>query len=54
MNRRNNRGPNGNRSHQKNKKDRIYGSVVKIQGNLAYFELNEPLSRFKNKTQVNV
>lgn len=36
----------------RNKKDRIYGSVVKIQGNVVYFELNEPLSRYVEKTGV--
>lgn len=37
----------------RNKKDRIYGSVVKVQGNVVYFELIEPLSRFVEKTGVN-
>lgn len=36
----------------RNKKERIYGSVVKVQGNMIYFELNEPLSRFVKKTGV--
>lgn len=36
----------------RNKKDRNYGSVVKIQGNVVYFELNETLSRFVKKTGV--
>lgn len=38
----------------RNKKDRIYGSVVKVQGNVIYFELNEPLSRFIEKTGVKI
>lgn len=34
----------------RSKKERIYGSVVEIKGNLVYLELNELLDRFHAKT----
>lgn len=36
----------------RNKKERIYGSVVEIKGNTIYLELNESLTRFTAKTKV--
>lgn len=34
------------------KKERIYGSVVEIKGNIVHFELNELLERFHAKTGI--
>lgn len=34
----------------RSKKERIYGSVVEIKGNIVYLELNELLDRFHAKT----
>lgn len=36
----------------RSKKERIYGSVVQIKGNIVYLELNELLDRFHAKTGV--
>lgn len=36
----------------RNKKERIYGSVIEIRGNTIYLELNESLNKFIAKTKV--
>lgn len=37
---------------QRSKKERIYGSVIEIKGNVVYLELNESLDRFQAKTGI--
>lgn len=43
---------NGGGQPQRTKKERIYGSVIEIRGNLVYLELNESLDRFHAKTGI--
>lgn len=43
---------NGGGQSQRSKKERIYGSVVEIKGNIVYLELNESLDRFHAKTGI--
>lgn len=38
--------------HVRSKKERIYGSVVEIKGNMVYLDLNDMLDRFHAKTGI--